>query len=243
MLWDVGAGSGSVAIEWMLASIRPAAPTRSSGIPVGRRGSPAMPPRWACQTSPSSRPKRRRHLAAGLPSRRDLRRRRRHRARRDRRLHRTALRAGRPAGHQCRDDRDPGNWLLARCLQGAGRRCSDHRLSIAVRPIAVGAFSWLAPRHAGDPSGSGQNHERPVGRASGDRDRLPEGVCTAESHRGRWFEKPGAGCTVAQGSAGACRDAVRPSRTSGIEPAPAGRRRAPAARPSPSCPVSKRCSA
>ena len=63
LLWDIGAGSGSVAIEWMLADPR-TAPSRSSRMPIVRRASAAMPRHSACRDLRSSKKKRRPHSLA-----------------------------------------------------------------------------------------------------------------------------------------------------------------------------------
>ena len=59
LLWDIGAGSGSVAIEWMLADPLACARSRSSSAPIARRAFAATPPRSACPDSKSSRARRR----------------------------------------------------------------------------------------------------------------------------------------------------------------------------------------
>ena len=59
LLWDIGAGSGSVAIEWMLR-IRRCAPSRSRRAPTAPRASAAMLQRSACRGSMSSKVTRRR---------------------------------------------------------------------------------------------------------------------------------------------------------------------------------------
>lgn len=65
-LWDVGAGAGSIAIEWLRAApcyrlatgVKPA-PSPSSRTPIAARRSPATPSRWACRSFRSSRARRR----------------------------------------------------------------------------------------------------------------------------------------------------------------------------------------
>ena len=58
LLWDIGAGSGSVAIEWMLAASRQSRHRRSSAMRRAPRASPAMPHRSVCPTWRSCRARR-----------------------------------------------------------------------------------------------------------------------------------------------------------------------------------------
>ena len=103
-LWDIGAGCGSIAIEWLRAC-RAARRSRSSATRRAPRSSPATPLHSACRdcaSSPAARP------GAGRPAgRRDLCR-RRHR--------RPALAAGAVAGAAA------GGRLVANVVTARARR-------------------------------------------------------------------------------------------------------------------------
>ena len=49
LLWDIGAGSGSVGIEWMLAHPANRAIADRARRCASRIASPATPRRWACR--------------------------------------------------------------------------------------------------------------------------------------------------------------------------------------------------
>ena len=67
LLWDIGAGSGSVAIEWMLAASLAARHRDRGRAPSAPRASARNAAPSACRGSRSSRARRRRRLA-GLPT-------------------------------------------------------------------------------------------------------------------------------------------------------------------------------
>ena len=67
LLWDIGAGSGSVAIEWMLADPSSCAPSRSSSAPSARRASGATPPRFGVPGLDVVRRRARRQRSQSLP--------------------------------------------------------------------------------------------------------------------------------------------------------------------------------
>ena len=150
LLWDIGAGAGSVAIEWMLAdpSLRAVAiEARVDRAARIRRNAAAfgVP---ALDIVEGEAPAALANLA---PPRRDLHRRRRRRRRRARRGRR-GLASRRPPGRQCGDARD--RKPAARAPRGARRRVDQDRCRArrAGRAFSSSAIAdGVASGDAGDP--------------------------------------------------------------------------------------------
>ena len=142
LLWDIGAGAGSVAIEWMLAdpSLRAIAieSDRDRAARIRRNASALGVPGLAVVEGAAPAALRRPAAPAC-----DLHRRRRQRRRRARCGNRCAC-LGRTAGRQCGDAGDGGDPARPSCQ--ARRRPRAHR-RVARRAGRLDA--WLAAGHAG----------------------------------------------------------------------------------------------
>ena len=156
LLWDIGAGCGSVGIEWMRAEPTTRARSRSSRAPTAAPWPRATPPRSACRRSTSATARAPEALAALPAAGRGLHRRRRCRERDDRRVDASAE-ARRPARRPCRDAGKRG--AAARRLCAARRRAGPPRRS---RAPSRSATSPAGGRRCRSRNGRGGSRERPA---------------------------------------------------------------------------------
>ena len=151
LLWDIGAGSGSVGIEWMLAdrSLRAVAIEADPSAP---RASPGTPRPSACPASPSSRVARPAALAGLDAARRDLRRLRGGR-RGDRRCRHRRAPPRRTPGRQRGDARKRGG-AASPAMRRSAATCSASRIARAEplggvtgwRPaMPITQWTWIKP--------------------------------------------------------------------------------------------------
>jgi precorrin-6Y C5,15-methyltransferase (decarboxylating) len=144
LLWDIGAGSGSVGIEWLLAG-RDLRAVAIEADPVRAARIAENAERFGVQHLTVGHRPRPRGAVRSRRARCRLRRRRRQRARRHGRRHRRA-RAGRPAGRQCGHARNGSRAARPSCKAGRHARALHSRRRRSCRN-----HDRLAPRHAAHP--------------------------------------------------------------------------------------------